>query len=421
MAYYAEEGDQWVEFNEYEQYEPEEEQLEENLGEALASHDQSSVSKALIKALKPFTKSHHSSGKRKAKSSRKGETSDHPQSHRMAEMAKSVMRDQGSMAIQTSGDSSSTPPGTSDSEVDSIAPRKKFKKTKHTAYKPDNSQVPRNLLFDPNNIVHPRSTEWVPCAEVAHYVTNNLRQGFESGVRATLRSECPRPSVLGKVADTPDLDPTMTAFMRKFAKDPKKGLDRAWRGCQDKLLDVSGPLTKILEAAVKAKEQGVPMDTSDVMEWAQRAMCFLGNANVALSTERRRSFLMRIDSQLAEMATNEPGSMANGMLFGHKFVKEMGKYVTTFSALDKAQTTIKRVLHTGVFDRAGRQRGRGSGRGFNQTSRGGEQRGRGYQRPNFYPSRNRGGGRGRGQKGNYRGQQNNSGDNSYSGDQHKQT
>ncbi|XP_078509449.1 uncharacterized protein LOC144769260 [Lissotriton helveticus] len=413
MAYYAEEDDQWVDYNEYEEYEPREEHLEENLVEALDTHVQGSVNNALIKALKPFAKPLQNYGKRKFKSARTGDTSSHSSAQVLARMARNVMKDHGSMVHDTSGDSSPTPPDTSDSEVESVAAKKRSRKVKHVS-KASDSQVPKNLLFNPNNIVHPRSTEWVPCPEVADYVGNNLRQGFDGGVRATLRSECPRPSLTGKVADTPDLDPTMAAFMRKFAKDPKKGLDRAWRGVQDKMLDVTGPLTKILDAAVKAKDRNVPLDVSEVLEWAQRAMCFLGNANVALSTERRRSFLMRLDSQLAEMAPSEPGSLANGMLFGDKFVKKMGKYVATFSALDKAQSNIKRVLHTGVFDRAGRPRGRGSGRGYAQTSRGADQRGRGNQRPNFYPSRDRGG-RGKGQRGNYRGQQNTSGDYSYSG------
>ncbi|KAJ1149107.1 hypothetical protein NDU88_001925 [Pleurodeles waltl] len=105
----------------------------------------------------------------------------------------------------------------------------------------------KNVLFDPENIIHPRSTEWVPCVEVAHYVQDRLRRGFDKDVRSTLRSECPRPSLLGKVADTPKLDPSVATFLKKFTKDPKKGLDHAWRGCQDKMLDLSGPITKILE------------------------------------------------------------------------------------------------------------------------------------------------------------------------------
>lgn len=260
---------------------------------------------------------------------------------------------------------------TSDTDKDTIElprPAKKKRKTHHVSTPPPT----KNLLFDPKNIVHPRSTDWVPCVEVAHYVQENLRQRFERDVRATVRSECPRPALLGKVADTPELDPNMASFLKKFSKDPNKGLDRAWKGCQDKLLDSSGPFTKILDAAVHAKDTNTVLDTNEILEWAQWALCFLGNANCAISTERRRSFLMRIDPQLADMATTEASTLANSLLFGDKFVKELGKYVATFSAFDKAQTNIKKVFQTGLFTRAGRFRGRATGRGFNQASRGAE-------------------------------------------------
>ncbi|KAJ1187379.1 hypothetical protein NDU88_004155 [Pleurodeles waltl] len=82
--------------------------------------------------------------------------------------------------------------------------------------------------------------------------------------------------LLGKVADTPELDPSMATFLRKFAKDPKKGLDRAWKGYQDKLLDVSGPLTKIFDLAIQSKETETPLDTEAILQWAQRAICLLG-------------------------------------------------------------------------------------------------------------------------------------------------
>ncbi|KAJ1193960.1 hypothetical protein NDU88_003255 [Pleurodeles waltl] len=90
---------------------------------------------------------------------------------------------------------------------------------------------------------------------------------------------------MGKVADTPDLDPNLVTFMKRFSKDPKKGLDRAWKGCQDKLLDISGPITKILELAVQAKESDSPLEPQTVLKWAQRAICLLGNANYLLSHE----------------------------------------------------------------------------------------------------------------------------------------
>ncbi|KAJ1088295.1 hypothetical protein NDU88_001453 [Pleurodeles waltl] len=108
------------------------------------------------------------------------------------------------------------------------------------------------------------------------------------------------------------LDPSMATFLRKFAKDPKKGLDRAWRSCQDKLLDLSGPLMKILDLAIHSKEINSPLDPEVVLEWTQRAICLLGNANCAMSTERRRSFLICLDPKLVELATNKAGSLANG-------------------------------------------------------------------------------------------------------------
>ncbi|KAJ1139051.1 hypothetical protein NDU88_005428 [Pleurodeles waltl] len=129
----------------------------------------------------------------------------------------------------------------------------------------------------------------------------------------------------------------MAKFLRKFAKDPKKGLDHAWRGCQDKLLDLSGPLMKILDLAIQCKETNSPLNPEVVLEWAQWAICLLGNVSCATSRERRRSFLIHLDPKLAELATNEAGSLASGMLFGDKFVKDLGKYVGTFTALDKDQ------------------------------------------------------------------------------------
>ncbi|XP_078503027.1 uncharacterized protein LOC144761602 [Lissotriton helveticus] len=415
MAYYAEEADQWAEYADEVQYDEDEHQLEEQLLEALDSHVQGSVNKALVNALKPFTKPLLNYGKRKFKSHHGG-PSYHQSSEVLAKMAANVLDDHGGYGSsrQSSSsqfhddDTSSSLPDTSDSDQ-SEAPKKASKK-KRRSQSVNPLPPSKNLLFNPSNIIHPRSTEWVPCVGVAHYVQGNIRQGF---VRSVLRSECPRPALLRKVMETPELDPNMATFLKKFSKDPKKGLDRAWRGCQDKLLDVCGPLTKILDRAVQAKESNTPLDTTEVLEWAQRALCFLGNANYAVSTERRRSFLMRIDTQLADMATSEAGIMANGLLFGDKFVKELGKYVSTFSALDKVQSNIKKVFNAGLFTRAGCNRGRAPGRGSNQASRGSEQRGRGGpHRSNFYPTRNRGG-RGRGQKGGYRGN-NNDRDTSYS-------
>ncbi|KAJ1162677.1 hypothetical protein NDU88_003144 [Pleurodeles waltl] len=103
--------------------------------------------------------------------------------------------------------------------------RKQKRKSKHYAL--NEGSLQGNLLFDPENIIHPRSMEWVPCTEVAHYVQDRLRKGFDKDVRSILRSECPCPSLVGKVADMPELDASVATFLKRFTKDPKKGLDRA--------------------------------------------------------------------------------------------------------------------------------------------------------------------------------------------------
>ncbi|KAJ1143653.1 hypothetical protein NDU88_009958 [Pleurodeles waltl] len=158
----------------------------------------------------------------------------------------------------------------------------------------------------------------------------------------------------------------MFTFFMKYVKDPKKGINRSWRGCQDKLLDILGPLTQIIQLAEHAKHTNSALPTDIVAGWAQRAVCLLGNANCALSVERRRSLLIKIDPKLGKLSNSEAGATAQGNLFGDPFVKELGKFVATFSALDKAQTSIKKVFPVKVFGGAGRGRGHSSSRSFQQ-------------------------------------------------------
>ncbi|KAJ1213890.1 hypothetical protein NDU88_001520 [Pleurodeles waltl] len=144
---------------------------------------------------------------------------------------------------------SSSPDHSSDRGDD--PPRKRKKNLRHQE---EPRPAPKVHTFEPEDIVYPRSSLWLPPAEVADYMESHIRHGFEKEVRSRLCSECPRPDFPSKVAETPELDPTLVTYLKKFSKDPKKGIDRAWRGCQDKLLDVTGPLTKILELGFQAKD-----------------------------------------------------------------------------------------------------------------------------------------------------------------------
>ncbi|XP_078533318.1 uncharacterized protein LOC144819222 [Lissotriton helveticus] len=260
-------------------------------------------------------------------------------------------------------------------------------------------------MFDPTRIYHPRSSEWTPDPKVAAYVAGKVRQPLEKEVRTRMRGECPRPKLEGRVATTPDIDDKLYAFFAKFMKDPRRGIDRSWRSCQDKLLDVVGPVTQIIQLAERAKESGTAMSTEVVAGWAQRALCFLGNANCALAAERRRSLLIKIDPKLGDLATSEAGPIAQGKLFGEPFIKELNKFVTTFSALDRAQSSIKKIFPGRVFAGAGRGRGRSSGRQQQQqgpNNKNQQRRNNGWndgRQGNFYPSRGAGKGRGRGYHG----------------------
>ncbi|KAJ1208086.1 hypothetical protein NDU88_003476 [Pleurodeles waltl] len=258
--------------------------MEECLVEALDFHVQDSANKALVKALRPFAQPIFNNGFRRfgagsgnptpieVNTNEPGRSSD----DLLDQTVNSVLNDHEYEAFQPRSTPSVHTSQYSDSDSsnsdESPVPDKIQGKCKHKANHTEDSPsqpLGKHLQFDPDNIMHPRSTEWVPCQEVAEYVQTRLRKGFEKEVRNTLCSECPRPALSGKVADTPELDPHMVTFLKKYAKDPKKGIDRAWRSCQDKLLDISGPLTKILHLALQAKESQEGVDPKILSEWAQ--------------------------------------------------------------------------------------------------------------------------------------------------------
>ncbi|CAH2302990.1 Hypothetical predicted protein [Pelobates cultripes] len=149
---------------------------------------------------------------------------------------------------------------------------------------------------------------------------------------------------------------------------------------RDKVLDTLGPSAKIFELVKVALTEGTPIDLLAIRGWAQRSICLIGNANAALATERSKTILMKIEPKLVNMALTEPGPQAKVLLFGDNFVKELSTYVSTFTALDKAQTNIKRV-----FGVAGRHRGRLPGR----SSRGSYRGYRGPATARFQPPENR--------------------------------
>lgn len=108
MAYYAEEADQLAEYADQGEYEevPYEHQLEEQLVEALDSHVQGSVNKALINAIKPFTQPLQNYGKHTFKDHHGG-PSHHTSSEVLAKMAANVFNDHGGYGSSRTSSNSS--------------------------------------------------------------------------------------------------------------------------------------------------------------------------------------------------------------------------------------------------------------------------------------------------------------------------
>ncbi|XP_069503256.1 uncharacterized protein [Ambystoma mexicanum] len=209
---------------------------------------------------------------------------------------------------------------------------------------------------------NPRSSDWQPSPRVKHYRSIRLRKALDKEVRQRLQAECLRPDLPGKVAETPELDPKMLTFVSKTSKDPRKGIDRSWSSCKEKVLDISVPLAKIMNLAGRARDAGEEVDPEALACWAQRAVCLLGNANCAISSERRRVLLLKIDPKLSDLASYEAGEAAQGMLFGKTFGNEMGRFVGMYASLEKAQASIKKIFPGRVFAGTGRYQGRAAGR-----------------------------------------------------------
>lgn len=226
-------------------------------------------------------------------------------------------------------------------------------------------------MFNPESLPHCAWFKWTPKPRVAKYLVERMRTPLDKDVRNRLKEDCPRPYVEDRVTATPTLDPAVINIAQ-YIKDPKKGIDRSWRACQDKLLDITGPLAKILEMAETAKTAGELVDPTVLIGLAQRAICLLGNANCAVSVERRKSILMKLDPKWTSLALLEAGPLAKGMLFGDAFVKELENLIESLSAADKGHKPTSETFPSGAFGRAGRYRGRRPFRGYNQDRQQGQ-------------------------------------------------
>ncbi|KAJ1130623.1 hypothetical protein NDU88_008974 [Pleurodeles waltl] len=179
-----------------------------------------------LMAREPFWSFSEDGGKSKAKNWARSDL--------FKKLASSIQKEHGYSSSQAqdsydtdSDQSSSKHSSDSDSEEDLGDLSGPSKRKEIETAKAPPSKAPRVLTFSPEEIIHPHSSSWTPPPEVAEYLQNHIRAGFDKDVRARLRAECPHPDLEGKITDTSEIHPTMVTFVKKWDKDPKKGLDQA--------------------------------------------------------------------------------------------------------------------------------------------------------------------------------------------------
>lgn len=82
------------------------------------------------------------------------------------------------------------------------------------------------------------------------------------------------------------MDSNVVTLLSKKTWSPRKGLESVLKNCQDKLLDVLGPLAKFFELTKSIRLNEQPLDPAEVSGWVQRAICTTGNVNTTLAIER---------------------------------------------------------------------------------------------------------------------------------------
>ena len=176
----------------------------------------------------------------------------------------------------------------------------------------------------------------------------------------------------------PNLDKVIKGRLPAATKSRDKQLAKQ----QALMLDAVGPITHLLEEAVKGQ-----LSQKSAVEAAQTALKFLGNASVQSSRERRRNALQSMNSRLLDMADDDGlFKSAPPLLFGEGFCKKAKERDDELKCLNQASSS-KATGPGGSRDtrffRGGRsqyQQSHGSGQNT-RGRRGGYQRQHPYRTP----------------------------------------
>eukprot|EP00117_Sycon_ciliatum_P035129 scpid47736/ scgid26689/ len=160
----------------------------------------------------------------------------------------------------------------------------------------------------------------------------------------------------------------MDTMVKSRLHTATKSRDKVLLKQQALLLDAVGPLTYVLEEAGKET-----LTVQATVEACQRALAFIGNANMHLNRERPRNAILCMNRDLAEMADDDDTfKMSAPQLFGDGFSRKAKERSKELKCLSQAVSSRGGKASTRSFFRGGRAnhapRGGHSNRGsFNQN------------------------------------------------------
>lgn len=98
---------------------------------------------------------------------------------------------------------------------------------------------------------------------------------------------------------------------------------------QMRILDALGPLSVLWSEAERISKTGKGMDPSDVIQFVQRAIMFVGNAHFLFNTDRRKAVLAKTMPETVDILSDKKYKKSLGKcksdLFGKRFLKQLAK------------------------------------------------------------------------------------------------
>ena len=160
-----------------------------------------------------------------------------------------------------------------------------------------------------------------------------LDSHFSGPVPNQTRDKYGAPSTTGTAC------PTMDKVIKGRLPAATKLRDRQLAKQQALMLDAVGPVTYILESAVKGE-----LTQKAAIEAAQTALKLLGNASGNANRERRKSALQSLNPRLVDMAEDEAiYKTAGPLLFGEGFTKKAKERDDEMKCLNQATSSTNKA------------------------------------------------------------------------------